>query len=273
MIFDDLIDFDDALQSRKVKALLPNLLSSAELQSIRASIKERAVFSAKTANADYLQKIDDVIQDILKPRIAADGHMEGLLSGGGRQKLKETLDAMSYKPEKGKEGTIQDLSSDARLNLVVDTNQRMSYGYGYWKKGMEVVEDFPAYELFRAEERNEPRDWEARWDDAGGERYDGRMIALKTDAIWTRISAFGLPYPPFDYNSGMNVMDVDRAECIQIGLIDENDIMLSDDAGFNDDMQVNKSELAPELKSQLLKDLKDDGIRARFDAKGVLRKS
>jgi hypothetical protein len=38
---------------------------------------------------------------------------------------------------------------------------------------------------------------------AGGQIFGGRMIALKSDPIWTAISAFGTPYPPFDYNSGM----------------------------------------------------------------------
>ena len=47
----------------------------------------------------------------------------------------------------------------------------------------------------------------------------GRMIALKTDPIWMRISAFGLPWPPFDFNSGMGVRNVRRREAVNLGLL------------------------------------------------------
>lgn len=47
------------------------------------------------------------------------------------------------------------------------------------------------------------------------------MIALKTDPIWVKISRFGQPYPPYDYGSGMGVVDVSRAEAERLGLISE----------------------------------------------------
>ena len=38
------------------------------------------------------------------------------------------------------------------------------------------------------------------------------MVALKEDPVWTRISRFGQPWPPFDFNSGMGVEDVSHDE-------------------------------------------------------------
>ncbi len=80
---------------------------------------------------------------------------------------------------------------------------------------------FPAQELFRAESRLHTRDWPSRWTDAGDDFYGGgRMIALKSDPVWTAISAFDLPYPPYDYGSGMWVRDISREETESFGLIE-----------------------------------------------------
>ncbi|MGN0843825.1 MAG: hypothetical protein ACI4QT_01240 [Kiritimatiellia bacterium] len=82
---------------------------------------------------------------------------------------------------------------------------------------------FPAQELLRIRSRRNVRDWATKWHDAGGKFFDGRMIALKTDPIWTNISRFGHPWPPFDFNSGMGVRDVSRADAIRLGVIKKDD--------------------------------------------------
>ena len=41
----------------------------------------------------------------------------------------------------------------------------------------------------------------------------------KCGAIWYEISRFGLPYPPFDYRSGMRVRNVDRKTAEALGII------------------------------------------------------
>lgn len=48
------------------------------------------------------------------------------------------------------------------------------------------------------------------------------MVALKTDEIWARLSAFGLPHPPLDFNSGMDWEDVSHTEAVEMGLIAED---------------------------------------------------
>jgi hypothetical protein len=72
-------------------------------------------------------------------------------------------------------------------------------------------------ELLRVELRKAPRNWTERWRGAGGRLYAGRMLAQVNDPIWTKISAFGNPYPPFDYGSGMGVLDLPRAEAADLG--------------------------------------------------------
>lgn len=61
--------------------------------------------------------------------------------------------------------------------------------------------------------------------EAGGKLYDGRMIALRNDPIWRGISRFGSPVPPFDFNSGMGLEEVNRFEAEALGVeLPEDDL-------------------------------------------------
>jgi hypothetical protein len=73
------------------------------------------------------------------------------------------------------------------------------------------------------------------------------MIARKNDPIWEKISRFGEPYPPFDYNSGMWTRDISRAEAMELGVIDRDTLINPQDRGFNDDLQ-----LTPDIRSRAL---------------------
>ena len=128
-----------------------------------------------------------------------------------------------------------------QLDLIHETNVRQARGYAQY---MEATTDgalaaFPAQELVRVRDRKMPRDWSGRWTAAGGRLYGGRMVALKTDPVWTKISRFGTPYPPFDFNSGMGVEDVGRAEAIALGVIKEGDPPQHvERRGFNDGLSA-----------------------------------
>lgn len=52
----------------------------------------------------------------------------------------------------------------------------------------------------------------------GGKIRGGRMVALKSAPVWTNLSRFGRPYPPFDYGSGMGMEDIGREEAVELGL-------------------------------------------------------
>ena len=52
--------------------------------------------------------------------------------------------------------------------------------------------------------------------------FQNRMVALKSDPVWTKISRFGHPYPPFDWGSGMGVEDVSREDVLSLGVIKED---------------------------------------------------
>ena len=83
--------------------------------------------------------------------------------------------------------------------------------------------------MLRLMERKQKRDWAARWRQAykkvnGEGALQSPCIALKTSPIWTALSAFGHPYPPFDWGSGMDVRDVSAGRAIELGLISRDEL-------------------------------------------------
>ncbi len=272
MIFDAPIPFEEADQYQAVKQLLPTSMSSEQLSELPVAIRQRALFSARCTNAGFLQRLDDLLTPALNSQAPQpdDARLKGIGQGKIRALLKEYQDSTDYQAPEGKEGTIEDLSSDARLNLIVKMNVGFAQGYGSWKQGQTeaVMDQYPCQELYRREDRKEPREWLERWTLAGGETYgEGgdygpRMIARKDDDIWESISAFGLPYAPFDFNSGMDVMDVDRDEAIALGVISEDDEAPEpEDRDLNDDLQAGVEALSALLQGALLQSVgKEFGI-------------
>lgn len=252
MLFDSPIPFAEALDARKVKALLPTELSSGELARIEPEILEHGMFMARNTHAGSLQAASDLIDNLLTPHTELrDGkpYTAGLDPATARLEFKKYLGQEGYAPSPEDEGTIKDFSSDARINLVLKMGVESAQGYGSWKQGqdVDVLDAFPCLELFRAEAREVPRDWIVRWQAAGGRLFGGRMIAKKNSPIWVEISAFGNPYPPFDYNSGMWTRDVSRSEAIALGVIAPATKIKPQDRGFNDDLQ-----LTPDIRSEAL---------------------
>jgi hypothetical protein len=111
----------------------------------------------------------------------------------------------------------------------------------------DTLDAFPAQELFRAESRKEPRAWRPRWTQAGGHLTQGRMIALKDAPVWQAISAFGTPWPPFDYQSGMDLRDISRKEAQRLGLIAPAQTISRPEIGFNDSLQKSVKGYSPEI--------------------------
>ena len=145
----------------------------------------------------------------------------------------------------------------------------MAHGYGQHVQPQTPIalNLYPAQELFRAEDRTDRRLWGSRWNaarrqlgestsalpvDAPNGTADSGMYAIKNDPIWETISTFGLPYAPFDFNSGMDVRDISFEEAQSLGLISNpSDIPAVASRGFNDDLTVNVLESGKLLASLL----------------------
>jgi len=105
-------------------------------------------------------------------------------------------------------------------------------------------------------QRREPRTtWRQRWRAAGGKFPGGRMVALKTSPVWVNLSRFGNPWPPYDYSSGMGVMDIDRAEAERLGLLTPEQRLTPEPLPFPEvaEARLPGLEEMPELQEAVLK--------------------
>lgn len=255
--------FADALQKFTARTVIGADLSSSQWADVPQGLRERAIWSARVMNLQHVQTLKDGITSILNPQTVRradrvtpqnpEGYVtEGKSDATVRAEIKQLLQRLNHDPG-AKAGGIQDLSSDGRINLQIRMNVESAQGYGQFLQGQAegAIDAFPAQELFRAEDREEPRNWPTRWMQAGGQIFGGRMIALKNDPIWIAISAFDNPFPPFDYNSGMWVRDVSREDAIALGLLGENETIAPVVADYNAGLEASVKNVDPELVRSL----------------------
>lgn len=197
------------------RALAGSKLDTKGWDAIQAGLRDRAFFSAQVESLKILAAARSEVAEIV----------QGKSESEARRDLRAYLTAQGYKAPDGKEKTIKDLMTKARLDVLLKTNRDQVRGY---VKHLEETDDlalavFPAWELVRARESKQPRDWKAKWTAKGGKLVNGRMIALKSEAIWEKISRFGTPYAPFDFGSKMVQKEISRKECLELGLVKEGD--------------------------------------------------
>ena len=194
------------------KALVGSSLNSREWNLVQAGLRDRAFISSQVESMRILHAARRMVADRAGGQLSASEI---------RRDLRKVISSTGYRPPEGKEGTLQDLYSKRRLDTIIKTNVEQARGYVRHLDGMKpgAFAAFPGQELIRVRERKEKRDWATRWKNAGGQFYNGRMIALRDDPIWERISVFGNPFPPFDWGSGMGVRAVSRRDSIALGVI------------------------------------------------------
>ena len=145
-----------------------------------------------------------------------------------RLSIKAALTANGKLPYFEVDGVRQELDSEW-LDVAIKTNTDIVCGYRSFVQGIdpEMLDAYPARELIKARNGEEPYDWKVRWAETGGPLYNDRMIALKSDPIWLKVSDLGHPHPPFAFGSGMDVVDVSRVDAVELQLI-----------GWRSDIQV-----------------------------------
>ncbi len=211
------------------KALVASDIDSREWNSIQAGLRDRAFFSSQVAEHQFLDAF----------RTGSAAHAAGADDTSKiRMALRDYLTKKGYQPTDDIRDTIKDLTSKARLDVILKTNVATARGFVQYVRGMEpgAFAAFPAKRLLRIRQRKQGRDWTARWNtaaaDAGWEgvcRDQGQMVALKDSPIWQALGngaggyrdALGNPYPPFAFGSGMGVVNVSRKEAIELGLISD----------------------------------------------------
>lgn len=234
-------------------------LKAADWMRVPIGLRDRAVFSARVENMRFLDKVGNDVRTVIenRRRLLADG-TEGAYQTRERfiQELQQIAKDEGLTPEDpALRGGLQDPTSERRLKLIWDMQTRQAQEFAKFKMDQDpdVLDAYPAQEFTRIESRKVERDdWSERWERAGGGTFDGdRMIALKTSPVWAKLSRFGTPWPPFDYGSGMGLIDVSRSEAEELGLIKVNERVEPIDADINDKLEASVTDLSDRMQTAL----------------------
>ena len=163
---------------------LTTSLGSREISEVMsAKIRAQAFFSARVAEGHILDRLRDVSDAFTRGET---GQAEA------RTRLKQFLVSEGYDPQNG---SLSNLASTARLNLILEQNARMGYAVGRWQEGMDpdIKERFPCWRYVGSTALS-PRDSHAR--------YAGHVYA-KDDPVWHSI------FPPSDFGCKCSVEDCD----------------------------------------------------------------
>lgn len=291
MTFDEPIPFQEAIDKLMRSDNLPTELSTAEMRAhTSAQIRDGSFFSARVTNAHLLQDFKDGVESILRGKSNF---------ADQRSQLKDWLAVYEYRPERGKQGTLQDLSSNSRLMVMLKTNVALRRGFGQWQEGNRegALEAFPAQELLPSFAKTPREDWPQRWkaalEDCGqpegatnGTEAGGRLVALKNHPIWESLGdgaggyddALGNPYPPFAFGSERELEDVDYEETVGLGLMDPDDDPLQPKPRrMNDGLAASIDDLDDDIAQALMEgissavELVDGVLRFKNDARPTLR--
>ncbi len=212
-------------ESILAKSPLPTHLASAEIRAQwAAELRRRALFSARTMEAGYLERMQTILAQV------AAGQLDDATA---RLRLLQALEAIGYEPDPQERNKLVDLASARRLQLIVRTQTEMAQSAARLaRQTPEALSAYPAWRLGRIGSRREARpDWTMRWLAAGDSvAWAGAirrpMAARKDSPIWQALGdgaggytdTLGNPYPPFAYGSGMGWLDLAAADAQRLGL-------------------------------------------------------
>ena len=222
--------------------VVPTGAGSAEISTWPKQIRAVSLFSARTNSAHYLGAMRQILEDYTQGKINL---------ATAQLRAQEWLEQLGYSPKTGFAGEaptppantwLQNLASDQRIKLVVETLGRhaLATGMAEHHNSPNLRHTYPCWEFLRLYFRKHPRGegesavdlgWPERWVRCGGELADGeRMIARKDDEIWEKLGdsdtwsdAMDTDVPPFAFNSGFGWIARNRATCVELGVIDEDD--------------------------------------------------
>jgi len=258
------IPFDDAIDLLNDRSVIGSQLSSSEWSDVPVELRLRALFSSRVESVQMLQKMKDLIADFLAGNRLTNDQGETYLSVGSRSAFVDQMQKfMRANGIDRTTGDIEDITSEARLSLIFNTQVRQAQDFGNWKQGMDpdVLDAFPAQRFIRVEDVKEPRQSHEQYQD---------QVYLKTDPIWIVINQdFGVPWGPWGWGCGHDVEDVDRPYAEKHGLLRPGERLTIPNYNFNSKLGASIKRMDPDLLAKL-RDVFGDQIKVDETA-GLIR--
>ena len=291
---------------------LPTQLTSAELRSLSADVLRQSLFSARMSNATAVQAMREAITRILTA--VGDGTSSDNLAEA-RLKLKQIGSYLGYDPGSGfpgekaepaEAGSLRDIFSTDRLNLILKTQEMMTQGAAknIWGNEPDALEQYPAWELVRVAAVEIPRGekrvkggltevpedaWDTasgRWaaavseagDDEAQKIFDdtGRMVARKDSDVWQALGdgaggyddTLGNDYEPYAFNSGMGRVEVSAKEFADLG--GDPTGVAPDETDFGSgEVKLSQERFDPDILAGLKKALESGDLKFRVKVEVV----
>lgn len=272
----------DIVADVSAKTPIGSVLRTAGWETVPQGLRDSAFFSAGVTSAQFLAAQQKAVADLIARAKGVNEKGEPYWKMDRARfiaEMRQLGEALNVERPGGRpynmvtEGDLADPVSIARLRLVINTQLEMAYGYADWLTGMDpdILEAFPAQELVRISPRRVPRDWPTRWAEAaaavnweGVLKNSSRMIALKTSPIWIQLSRFKKPHPPFDFQSGMGVEEIERGEAEDLELLDADTVLIPPLKPIQAGLEASTKGLGPQQK-KLLQEVFGDQVKTTDD--------
>lgn len=262
MTFTQPIPFEEALDKLGRRSPIGSTLTSEQWGMVPLALRERAMFSSQVENVRFLQRTKDSLTDFLSASreelTLPDGSKTTALKTGSRAQFVEQMREFAIAEGMGdlvpadKRGTIQDITSERRLQIIFDTQVKSATSYGDWLQGMDpdVLDEFPAWRFIRVQDVHEERVSHRPYEDE---------VALKTAlVVWKRINEdFGVPWGPWGWGCGHDVEDVSRDEAEDLGLVKPGETVKPVVQDFNESLKASVRTLDPDLQQVLTESFGD----------------
>lgn len=225
-------------------------LTTSSLNALRGSFSKYMESLGADVSRQALDKIFDGIRSITQPGQEDRGGALPVEVGMNPATVRgSVLDLL--KRFENPQALAEELNLDFKISVATDVTRGAAI-FAKEAADADVVEAYPAWELLRVYDRDVPRgyrqingtlipvpgdDWPTRFraaaqasgdtDAASVLQATGRMIAFKASPIWQALGdgeggytdTLRNPYAPFAFNSGYDLNNVGRVECIELGLL------------------------------------------------------
>ncbi len=232
---------------------LPANLTNQSVKEMSKSMANYFGDLGKTKVKEFTDKARELAQAAL--RVTEEKPLSVPEAPGGVSQLGETATPRGLLQDFLESHGATNIADTMNMEFFLRVPQEIAMGAGKFIRGNadpDMVAEFPAMELKRVYPRDVPRGserdpagpengWDERWkaacDDADDDdaarvfEETDRMIALKDSGVWQALGdgagdyddTLGNPFAPFAFNSGMETDEIPRKECIELGLLDDDE--------------------------------------------------